>query len=64
MALTLVALFCVAGYLLNYKRHMQRALESIEACPAGTSRLTNVVRWLLTRLVLRKPQERATFFLR
>jgi hypothetical protein len=62
MALSLVALACVASYMLNYKRSMQRALESIEAHPAGTSRLTNAVRWLLTRLVLRKPQERATFF--
>jgi hypothetical protein len=62
IALSLVAFACVASYLLNYKRNMQRALESIEAHPAGTSQLTNVVRWLLTRLVLRKPQERATFF--
>jgi len=48
--------------MLNYKRNMQRALESIEAHPAGTSQLASVVRWLLIRRLLRKPQERATFF--
>lgn len=61
-ALGLVTLTCIAAYTLNYKRHMQRALESAEAEPAGPSRVADGARWLLNRLVLRKPQERATFF--
>ena len=28
---------CAAGYALNYKRRMQRALEAVEAHPAGPS---------------------------
>ena len=62
MALGVVTLVCAAGYALNYKRHMQRALEAVEAHPAGPSWLAGVVRWVLNRLVLRKPLERATFF--
>lgn len=62
MALIFVTFACVAGYTLNYKRHMQRALESLEAHPAGPSRLGSAARWLLTRLILRKPLQRATFF--
>ena len=62
MALGLVALACAAGYALNYKRRMQRALEAVEAHPAGPSRLAAAARWVLNRLMLRKPLERATFF--
>jgi hypothetical protein len=62
MALGLVALTCAAGYTLNYKRRMQRALEAVEAHPAGSSRLAAAARWVLNRLLLRKPLERATFF--
>ena len=36
LALGLVALACAAGYILNYKRHMQRALEAVgDMHPAG-----------------------------
>lgn len=62
MALGVVTIACAAGYALNYKRHMQRALEAVEAHPAGSSRLAGMARWVLNRLVLRKPLERATFF--
>jgi hypothetical protein len=62
MALGLVTLACAAGYILNYKRHMQRALEANEADPAGPSWLTGAAVRLMNRLVLRKPLERATFY--
>lgn len=61
-AFGLVTLTCAAGYTLNYKRHTQRGLESVEAHPAGPSRLASGARWFLSRFVLRKPLERATFF--
>jgi hypothetical protein len=57
-----VTFVCAAGYALNYKRHMQRALEAVEAHPAGPSWLSGVAGSALNRLVLRKPLERATFF--
>ncbi len=62
IALGLVTLACAAGYILNYKRHMQRALEATEADPAGPSWLTAAAMRLMNQLVLRKPLERATFF--
>jgi hypothetical protein len=62
MALSLVALACVATYTLNYRRDMQRALESTAAQPNVPSRWTGVARWLLTRAIVRRPRERATFF--
>ena len=62
VALGLVTLACTAGYILNYKRHMQRALEATEADPASPSWLAGGVRWVLNRLILRKPLERASFF--
>ncbi len=62
MALGLVILACAAGYLLSYKRHMQRALEAAEAEPAGPSRLTGASMRLMNFLLLRKPLERATFY--
>jgi hypothetical protein len=62
VALGLVTAAFAAGYILNYKRHMQRALEATEAASAGPSRLAGGVRWVLNQLVLRKPLERATFF--
>jgi len=62
LALGLATFACAAGYLVNYKRHTQRALEATEADPVRRSRLAGAATWLLTRLVLRKPLERATFF--
>ena len=62
IALGLVTLACAAGYILNYKRHMQRALEAAEADPAGPSWLTGAAMRLMNQLVLRKPLERATFY--
>ena len=62
MALGLVTLACAAGYILNYKRHMQQALEAAEADPAGPSWLTGAAMTLMNQLVLRKPLERATFY--
>jgi len=62
LALGLATFACAAGYLVNYKRHAQRALEATEADPVSRSRLARAAMWLLTRLVLRKPLERATFF--
>jgi hypothetical protein len=62
IALGLVILACAASYILNYKRHMQRALEATEADPARPSWLHGATRWALNQLVLRKPLERATFF--
>ena len=62
LALGLVTLACAAGYILNFKRHMQRALESTEAEPAGPSWLAGAAMTLMNHLVLRKPLERATFY--
>ena len=57
----LVALACGAGYIVNYKRHMQRALEAVEMHAAALPG-RRLRRWILTHLVLRKPLERATYF--
>jgi len=62
VALGLVTLACAAGYILNYKRHMQRALEATEADTASPSWLARGARWVLNQFLLRKPLERATFF--
>ena len=62
VALVMVAIFCAAGYVLNYKRHMQRALEASTADPAGPSWLAGAAMRLINQLVLRKPRERAIFF--
>jgi hypothetical protein len=62
IALGLVALACGAGYILNYKRHTQRALEAVDTHAAGRSWVAGAMRWMLTHLVLRKPLERATYF--
>ncbi len=62
LAFGVVALVCAASYALNYKRNLQRALESEEAHPPGASRLAKLAPWLLTRLYLLSPQERATYF--
>jgi hypothetical protein len=62
MALGLVTLACVAGYVVSYKRHTQRALEAVEAHAGEPFWLGGAARWILNRLVLRKPLERATFF--
>ena len=61
-ALGLVALACGAGYIVNYKRHTQRALEAVETHAAHRSWVAGLARWMLTHLVLRKPLERATYF--
>ena len=50
MALGLVTLACAAGYMLNYKRHMQRALEATEADPAGPSWLAGAATRLMNNL--------------
>lgn len=57
-----MTLACAATYTLSYKRSLQRSLASAEAHPAGPSRLASAARWVLTRAILRQPQERATFF--
>ncbi len=61
-ALGLVALAGAAGYLLNYKRHPQRALEAAAAHTAHRFHLAGTARWVLTYSLLRKPLERATYF--
>ncbi len=62
VALALVALICAAGYVLNYKRHMQRALDASATDPGGPSWLAGAATRLMNQLVLRKPLERATFY--
>jgi hypothetical protein len=62
LALGLVTLACVAGYVISYKRQMQRALEASEALTGEISWLTRATRWALNRFLLRKPHERATYF--
>ena len=61
-SLGVVTILGAAGYALNYRRQMERALEAVEAHPAGPTWLSNMTRWVLRRLVVRKPLERATFF--
>ena len=62
LALGLVALACGAGYIINYRRHMQRALEAVGTSSPKRFWLAGSTLWILTRLVLRKPLERATYF--
>jgi hypothetical protein len=62
VALALVTLACGAGYVVNYKRHTQRALEAVETHAAHRSWVAGARRWMLTHLLLRKPLERATYF--
>ena len=61
-ALALVVLACGAGYLLNYKRHTQRALDAVEMHAAPRFGMADATRWMLTHLVVRKPRERAIYF--
>lgn len=62
MALGLVTVACAAAYTLNYKRHMQRALDSTMTGPAGPSWLTEAAMRVMNQSVLRRPLERATFY--
>jgi hypothetical protein len=61
-ALALVVLACAAGYMLNYKRHTQRALDPVELQAARRFGMAGAKRWMLIHLVLRKPLERAIYF--
>ena len=62
LALAFVVLVCAAGYVLNYRRQMQRALDVTLTDPAGPSWLARSALRLVNQLVLRKPLERATFY--
>ena len=57
-----MALAGAAGYVLNYKRHPQRALEAAAAHTAHRFHLAGTARWVLTYSLLRKPLKRATYF--
>jgi hypothetical protein len=61
-AFGLVALACGAGYLLNYRRQAQRALEAVETHPGNRFWMAGATQRMLTHTVLRKPLERATYF--
>jgi len=58
----IVTLVCCVGYVLNYQRHMQSALERVESSAPKPFILSAAARWALTHIVLRRPLERATYF--
>jgi hypothetical protein len=62
VALGLVALAGAAGYIVNYHRHTQQALEVVEPPAPRRFGVAGATRWVLMRFVLRQPLERATYF--
>ncbi len=62
VALAVVAFACAAAYALNYRRHMQQAVEASAAEPSGPSRMDAFAIRAMNVLLLRKPRERAAFY--
>lgn len=60
-SLAWVSAGCLLAYIAGYKRHSQRALESIDRNPAGPGWMRTRYEELLHRFILRHPLQRATF---
>lgn len=61
-ALTAVSLTSVLAYVVSYKRHVKRSLESEEILDVAPSRISRLLCAFANRYIVRRPLEQASFY--